>query len=293
MLQVTQHLTNDHFDLLLKSPAGRWNQLFRWSPASNRYQAAPSSPRSKIKRSRPFSSPLRTTPACSALNFGSSAPPALRKPLLVSAPILQTPPTPTPSAPLLPPPDRNQRLPTRPVFVHEDSQREPIFVGSQFVIVPVAHEPDLSASLTPVRIVLPIEPPPWLSAADATNPPKLFSCSSSTCQTRPFVFGIRWFRRTCPGGANARRSPRHRHGYRRTRYRRHPRPFLGPLFVGSADCLAPESADIVICNITGPLIDRLAYHLNYILKPDGRLILSGFTVETAPRRFQPNNSRAR
>ena len=65
------------------------------------------------------------------------------------------------------------------------------------------------------------------------------------------------------------------------------RHFFGPLFVGSADCLPNQIADLVICNITGKVNDHLALDLRRITKQTGRLVLSGFTRETAPRNFQP------
>ncbi len=64
------------------------------------------------------------------------------------------------------------------------------------------------------------------------------------------------------------------------------RHFPGMAFVGSADCFPSESADVVISNITGAVDDHIAFDLKRIVKPDGLVIVSGFTGETAPVRFK-------
>ncbi len=63
--------------------------------------------------------------------------------------------------------------------------------------------------------------------------------------------------------------------------------FPGPLFIGSADCLPSQSADIVVSNITGPVNEHIAFDLKRIVKPAGLVVVSGFTAETAPRCFKP------
>ena len=61
----------------------------------------------------------------------------------------------------------------------------------------------------------------------------------------------------------------------------------GPIFIGSADAVADQSADLVLVNISARVIDRLAIDLTRIAKPSGLLILSGFIREKPPESFRP------
>jgi SAM-dependent methyltransferase len=64
------------------------------------------------------------------------------------------------------------------------------------------------------------------------------------------------------------------------------RHFSGPLFVGSADGFPEGTADLVISNITARVNDRITGELRRIVKPGGRVVLSGFTSEELPSRCQ-------
>jgi len=63
------------------------------------------------------------------------------------------------------------------------------------------------------------------------------------------------------------------------------RHFSGLLFVGSADCLPSGEADLVICNITSKVNDRLAWDLKRLAKPGGLVLISGFMTENPPQKF--------
>ncbi len=60
-----------------------------------------------------------------------------------------------------------------------------------------------------------------------------------------------------------------------------------PLFVGSADGLRSQIADLVLANLTGGILDLVAFDLQRIVKPSGLLIVSGFITENLPARFKP------
>lgn len=64
-----------------------------------------------------------------------------------------------------------------------------------------------------------------------------------------------------------------------------------PLFVGSADGFPNGRADLVICNITAKVCDRLATDLKRITKEGGRVLISGFTTELRPERFKAEQLR--
>lgn len=61
------------------------------------------------------------------------------------------------------------------------------------------------------------------------------------------------------------------------------------LFLGSADAIREGVADLVLANISAKVIDRLAWELQRITKPGGRLILTGFVRENPPLHFVPDN----
>ncbi len=64
------------------------------------------------------------------------------------------------------------------------------------------------------------------------------------------------------------------------------------VFVGSADGIASQTADIVLANITPKVLDRIAYDVNRIARPDGVLVLSGFVSEDVPSQFTPERESA-
>ncbi len=49
-----------------------------------------------------------------------------------------------------------------------------------------------------------------------------------------------------------------------------------PLFLGTADCVRSESADFIGANLNTGTIAALAHHLARIVKPGGRIVVSGF-----------------
>ena len=63
-----------------------------------------------------------------------------------------------------------------------------------------------------------------------------------------------------------------------------------PVFVGSADAVASASADLVLANLTGAVLDRLAAELRRIAKPEGRLVISGFLRDAPPQNFRPQET---
>ena len=58
-------------------------------------------------------------------------------------------------------------------------------------------------------------------------------------------------------------------------------------FVGSADCVRDQAADIVLANISARVVDVIAADLKRVMKPDGILVLAGFIRENTPKRFRP------
>ena len=60
-----------------------------------------------------------------------------------------------------------------------------------------------------------------------------------------------------------------------------------PLFCGSVNSLCSSVADVVLANITCPILESIAADLWRILKPGGILILSGFLSIHTPSGFRP------
>ena len=60
-----------------------------------------------------------------------------------------------------------------------------------------------------------------------------------------------------------------------------------PLFVGSADGIKDGVADLTLSNISAAALDRIAWDLQRITKPNGLLIISGFIHENPPKHFVP------
>lgn len=59
------------------------------------------------------------------------------------------------------------------------------------------------------------------------------------------------------------------------------------LFLGSADAVRTQTADLVLANISAKVIDALSRELNRITKPNGLLVLTGFIRDHPPERFSP------
>jgi ribosomal protein L11 methyltransferase len=60
-----------------------------------------------------------------------------------------------------------------------------------------------------------------------------------------------------------------------------------PMFVGSADAVRAEWADVVIANIDAATLERIARELERARKPGSTLILSGFPEWDLPEGFSP------
>ncbi|HEX4166487.1 MAG TPA: 50S ribosomal protein L11 methyltransferase [Bryobacteraceae bacterium] len=56
-----------------------------------------------------------------------------------------------------------------------------------------------------------------------------------------------------------------------------------PVFLGSADALRDESADVVLANISAKVLDRLAFDLKRVVKKNGVVIISGFVGNNVPQ----------
>jgi ribosomal protein L11 methyltransferase len=65
------------------------------------------------------------------------------------------------------------------------------------------------------------------------------------------------------------------------------RHIASPVFLGSADSVRKAIADVVLANITTPVLENLAPELYRVLKPEGVLILSGFLEENPPKGYEP------
>jgi SAM-dependent methyltransferase len=60
-----------------------------------------------------------------------------------------------------------------------------------------------------------------------------------------------------------------------------------PIFVGSADALQSNLADLVLANISVKVLDVVAYDLHRIAKSGGLIVISGFLAENPPKKFKP------
>ena len=58
-------------------------------------------------------------------------------------------------------------------------------------------------------------------------------------------------------------------------------------FIGSADAVRSESADVIVANIDSATIEHMAPELERARKPGGKLILSGFPESDVPEGFEP------
>lgn len=66
------------------------------------------------------------------------------------------------------------------------------------------------------------------------------------------------------------------------------RSFSGAhLFVGSADAVRSQVADLLLVNISAHVIEALLAQLKRIVKPGGRIVLSGFIRDNPPRSVRP------
>ena len=66
-----------------------------------------------------------------------------------------------------------------------------------------------------------------------------------------------------------------------------------PMFVGSANAVRSEWADVVVANIDAATLDRIAPELERIRGRESTLILSGFPDWDVPEGFSPKESRKR
>ncbi len=163
-----------------------------------------------------------------------------------------------------------------PIAVEEADDRDPILIGKRFVLVPAN------------RIVLPIDAAMAFGSGRHETTQLCLEALEHYLQPGQTVYDV-----GCGSGILALAARKLGAGLviasdmdeaAITVARRH---FDGPLFVGSADCFPSHSADLVLCNITGAVNDHLAFDLKRIAKTSGLIVISGFTTETAPHRFNP------
>lgn len=60
-----------------------------------------------------------------------------------------------------------------------------------------------------------------------------------------------------------------------------------PIFVGSADGIRDQTADLVLANLSIKVLDVVAHDLRRIVKPDGLIIIAGFLHKSNPKKFKP------
>jgi ribosomal protein L11 methyltransferase len=60
-----------------------------------------------------------------------------------------------------------------------------------------------------------------------------------------------------------------------------------PVFTGSADAVEAHAADLVLANLTAPILEQLAWDLKRVTRPGGILLVTGFMRERVPRGFVP------
>ena len=60
-----------------------------------------------------------------------------------------------------------------------------------------------------------------------------------------------------------------------------------PMFIGSADAIRSQWADVIVANIDAATLERIAPELERVRKPDSTLILSGFPDWDTPDGFSP------
>lgn len=163
-----------------------------------------------------------------------------------------------------------------PVSVQESNDREPILIGHRFVLVPAG------------RIVLPIDAAMAFGSGRHESTQLCLEAMELYVQPGQTVLDV-----GCGSGILSLAALKLGAGIvigadidepALSVARRH---FSGALVAGSADCFAASSADVVLCNITGSVNDRLARQLKRIAKPGGIVIVSGFTTLTAPQSFKP------
>jgi SAM-dependent methyltransferase len=71
---------------------------------------------------------------------------------------------------------------------------------------------------------------------------------------------------------------------------RQARDFSGAhVFVGSVDAVRSEIADLLLVNISGHVIESLLAQMKRVIKPDGRIVLSGFIRDNPPRHVRPTD----
>ena len=161
------------------------------------------------------------------------------------------------------------------VSVEEANDRDPILVGTRFVVVPRE------------RIVLPIDAAMAFGSGRHETTQLCLEALERLFKPGDTVFdvgcgsGILSLAAEKLGAARVIAADIDEAGIAVTR-----RHFSGPVFVGSADGFCAEAADIVLSNITGKANDHIASDLRRICKAGGRIVVSGFTSANAPIRFQ-------
>ncbi len=65
-----------------------------------------------------------------------------------------------------------------------------------------------------------------------------------------------------------------------------------PMFVGSADAVRSEWADVIVANIDAATLERIAWELQRVRRPASTLIISGFPESDIPEGFSPKETLA-
>jgi ribosomal protein L11 methyltransferase len=171
--------------------------------------------------------------------------------------------------------------------VREFTDRDPVFVGVRFVVVPVG-QAETQRRLSPDRIVLPIDAAVAFGSGRHESTQLCLLALEMVlkpgdsgfdvgCGSGILALAARELGAACVVGVDIDETAI---GVAR-------RHFAGSLFVGSANSFRAAAADLVISNITEKVNDRIAGELQRIAKPAGRIVISGFTAQTPPRNFTP------
>jgi ribosomal protein L11 methyltransferase len=63
-------------------------------------------------------------------------------------------------------------------------------------------------------------------------------------------------------------------------------PEVSPGFIGSINAVRTRSMDLIVANISAPVVEDLVPEFHRVLKPESTLIISGFTESEIPAGFQ-------